>query len=354
MSPIATGRVARAFALTQPRGFGFLSRENIRRELRSLVGTIAERLIAGQATRTVRVLLTLFQLDLFGFACGNFWFVHGFWLSLSVKGSQLLDRCVGAIPNSIPTCYLRSFDSKTSLTTTRSLDHNGTAYLMPNDQPIYQPGPRDRTVRDSKGKIIPVPKSWSLLKAGDAGATRRVKAAGLFWTVKAKRGRRTISLGVWADRKTIHAVQKQLAVERSTDAYKKKQASAAKRREKIQNEYIDEFTDAVFAFLNFDQRYRELAGDLAVAIARHATPVGSGTVARTKRIPIERRAEAAVIAWMRHQTTAYDNMTIPTVKGQRREVRRMLAKQSRLLLDVYRKGKTIDASRCLLRQGLQR
>ena len=38
--------------------------------------------------------------------------------------------------------------------------------------------------------------------------------------------------------------------------------------------------------------------------------------------------EAAVIVWMRHRTTAYDNMAIPRVKGKRREVRRLLAQQS--------------------------
>ena len=70
------------------------------------------------------------------------------------------------------------------------------------------------------------------------------------------------------------------------------------------------------------------------AVADHATPVGSGTVARTKRIPVERRAEAAVIAWMRHQTTAYDSMPIPRVKGKRREVRRLLAQRSKELLDA--------------------
>lgn len=52
--------------------------------------------------------------------------------------------------------------------------------------------------------------------------------------------------------------------------------------------------------------------------------------ARTNRIPIERRAEAAVIAWLRHQTTAYDSMKVQRVKKKRREVRRMLAEQSRL------------------------
>jgi Fe-S cluster biosynthesis and repair protein YggX len=45
-------------------------------------------------------------------------------------------------------------------------------------------------------------------------------------------------------------------------------------------------------------------------VTAHATPVGSGTVARTERIPLEQRAESAVIAWMRHQTTAYDSMKI--------------------------------------------
>jgi hypothetical protein len=83
----------------------------------------------------------------------------------------------------------------------------------------------------------------------------------------------------------------------------------------------------------------------------HATPVGSGTVARTQRIPIERRAEAAVIAWMRHQTTAYDSMKIARVKGQRREVRRLLAARSRSVLEAYRQGHAIHDS-CPLKRAL--
>ncbi|MDA7518287.1 DUF2293 domain-containing protein, partial [bacterium] len=50
------------------------------------------------------------------------------------------------------------------------------------------------------------------------------------------------------------------------------------------------------------------------------------------------RAEAAVIAWMRHQTTVYDDMVISRQKGARREVRKMLAGRSRALLERYRKG----------------
>jgi hypothetical protein len=62
------------------------------------------------------------------------------------------------------------------------------------------------------------------------------------------------------------------------------------------------------------------------------------TLARTKRIPVEQRAEAAVIAWMRLMTTGYDGMVIPRVKGKRREVRRMLARRSHELLNGYRRG----------------
>jgi hypothetical protein len=82
--------------------------------------------------------------------------------------------------------------------------------------------------------------------------------------------------------------------------------------------------------------------------------VGSGTVARTRRIPVERRAGAAVIAWMRHRTTGYDGLVIPRVKGRRREVRRLLAGQSRALLDAYRKGEPVDAAQCPLQRALSR
>src|SRR5262249_5485485 len=97
--------------------------------------------------------------------------------------------------------------------------------------------------------------------------------------------------------------------------------------------------------------HSNLAQQLARAVTEHATPVGSGTVARTKRIPVEQRAEAAVIAWMRHQTTAYDSMRIPRVKGQRREVRRMLARHSKELVNRYRQGDVATAT-CPIPQAL--
>jgi hypothetical protein len=219
------------------------------------------------------------------------------------------------------------------------------------DELIFQPGPRPRTVRDSHGQVRVVPRDWELLPPGDAALTRRVKKAGETWSVKQKRGRRVFSQGVWAPQSTITRIKTELEQERSTEQYQKKRQSDQRRRVKKQDEYVEDFTHAVRRFLQFHPRHASLGDRLATAVAQHATPVGSGTVARTQRISIERRAEAAVIAWMRHQTTAYDSMAIPRVRGKRREVRRMLAERSRQVLEQYRSGATLS-SNCPLYKSL--
>lgn len=203
---------------------------------------------------------------------------------------------------------------------------------------IYGFSPAPNTVVSPEGRIIPVPEGWALLPPGDAGLTRRVKAAGDHYVVAEWVGRKKFSKGVWAPAATIERIRAELAAERSTDNYAKKQEASARRREKQQAAYVEDFFGAVVTFLNFHDRHASLAQQLAKAVTEHATPVGSGTVARTERIPIERRAEAAVIAWMRHQTTGYDNMPIPRAKGARRQVRRMLARRSKELLERYRQG----------------
>ncbi|TWT38832.1 hypothetical protein Enr8_05260 [Blastopirellula retiformator] len=200
--------------------------------------------------------------------------------------------------------------------------------------------------------MLTAPSDWTLLPPGDAGLTRRVKSAGPTWTIKEKKGRRMFSRGVLAPAATIAAEKARLEQERSTDAYAKRQAASAARRDKQQGEYVEDFRGAVLQFLRFDSGHSAIAGRLADAVTTHATPVGSGTVARTKRIPIEQRAESAVIAWMRHQTTAYDHMKIARIKGKRREVRRMLAEESRRLLKKYRRGEADNLASCPLARAL--
>ena len=214
------------------------------------------------------------------------------------------------------------------------------------------PTPDPRRVRTPEGSVLTAPEGWSLLPPGDAGLTRRVKAAGPTWTVVEKRGRKIFSRGVWAPSAHIDHARRALDAERATPAYEKRRAQDASRRAREQVAYVGEFEAACRDFLRFSAAFAGHEAALAAAVAEHATPVGSGTVARTERIPVERRAEAAVIAWLRHQTTAYDSLSIARVKGARREVRRELAEVSRALLDTHRRDTPHAPSSCPLCHAL--
>jgi len=217
---------------------------------------------------------------------------------------------------------------------------------------IVSPGPNGQLLNEY-GMPVKPPAGWSFLPAGDSGVTRKVTAQGKYWRVQYKKGRKTISKGVWAPAETISMAQQDVAASRQTETYQKKRVADLQRREKKQQVYEGEFLLAVEQYLNFHPEYKEAERLMALAITEHATPVGSGTVARTQMIPLEERAAKAVIAWMRHQTTAYDNMKIARIKGERRAVRRDLAKQSVELLKAYRKGMAL-AENCPLRSALRK
>lgn len=197
-----------------------------------------------------------------------------------------------------------------------------------------------------------VPSGWGCLAPGDAGLTRRVKALGPSWTIIENRGRKAFSKGLWAPRENIEAARQAMEALRSTEAYAKKRAGATARRAQKQAGYVVSFEVEVLGFLRFAPRFASLARSLSRKVTEHATPVGSGTVARTERIPIERRAESAVIAWMRHQTTAYDSMKIARIQGERREVRRELATISRAVLDLHRRDAAHAPAACPLCSAL--
>ena len=215
-----------------------------------------------------------------------------------------------------------------------------------------RPFSKPRHVLDACGNILTAPDDWGLLPPGDAALSRRIKQDGPTWTMIEVKGRKRFSRGIWAPAARIEALRAELLVERQNPSYQRKLDASRKRRAADQAEYVEDFRGAVFEYLAFHPIHAEKAELLARLIADHATPVGSGTVARTERIPIDQRAEAATIAWMRHQTTGYDRMIIPLEKGRRREVRRMLAQRSVQLLARYRQGGTITEASCPLAQAL--
>ena len=229
---------------------------------------------------------------------------------------------------------------------------NLVVFSMPTINRIVKPGSRSGTVVTEDGEVLIPPGDWSLLPPGDATLTKRVKAMGPTWLVQVKVRRRLMSKGIWANSEHIGIAEKEIADMRATPEYAKKRARARVARDKKQKEYVRLFFREVIEFLDFHQRYTNLAEKLAREVTEFATPVGSGTVARTSRIPPAERARAAVIAWLRHKTTNYDRMSIPRVKGQRREVRRRLATASLKLLDQYRLGQDVKESSCPLQKAL--
>jgi hypothetical protein len=191
---------------------------------------------------------------------------------------------------------------------------------------------------NQKGEKVVPPSGWAFLPAGDAGVTRKITSAGNYWRVQAKKGRRTYSKGIWAPFAAIEQAKNNMEVLRCSETYKKTIENAARRRESKQIEYENEFCKAVEEFLNFHTLHKNAEKIVAKAVTLHAIPIGSGTVARTVMIPLEERASRAVIAWMRHNTTAYDQLQIKRIKGERRKTRRALASQSIEILTKYRLG----------------
>ena len=216
------------------------------------------------------------------------------------------------------------------------------------------PSPSHRFVWDKQSNILQIPKDWDCLRPGDAAVTKTLKSLGPTWTATRKKGRKLFSDGVWASTDSIEEARRIVAEKRAAPGYANTRKTDQKRREKKQAAYEANFNDALLKWLSFHPRYQTEAETLAHLICEHAVPVGSGTVARTERIPIEGRASAAAIAWMRHKTTAYDNMHIPLVKGKRREVRRELAQQSKTLLLAYRNGNEVNKDTCPLATALHR
>ena len=143
---------------------------------------------------------------------------------------------------------------------------------MPDQNRSVAPGPDDRSVRTDKGVILRPPADWQLLPPGDAALTRRVKAEGPAWTVSEKRGRKTFSRGVWAPAERIERITKDLQHERSDPAYTKKLEAGRRRRSKLQEAYVVEFTGSVREFLAFSSPHIELAEEhtVPIAIENHA------------------------------------------------------------------------------------
>lgn len=223
---------------------------------------------------------------------------------------------------------------------------------MPTETRIFLITKSDSRLRDEAGNTFTVPCGWDNLPAGDASITRKLKSLGPTWTVQEKKGRKTFSHGVWAAKEQIAEAKALVDAQRNDPKHQRKLAQAQARRHTKEAVFGEDFVAAIIHFLKFDERYQSAAEKLATLVKEHAVPVGSGTVARSASVTLEDKAAMAVMAWMRHKTSAYDSLSVPRIKGARRELRRKIARQSEGILNKYRRGDKIDISTCPLYRAL--
>lgn len=155
---------------------------------------------------------------------------------------------------------------------------------------------------------LETPEGWELLPAGDAFVTRRVKAAGMYWSLwqprdRGHRHRRLV--GLLAPAGAI--AQARAAADATEQRRAGRRAQGAAYRARKEAGYLELLTEAVVAYLDFAPRYVELARDIAGEAAVRAGEVGSGRVGRTRTLSLEQRAALAARALIRHRYTDYED-----------------------------------------------
>jgi hypothetical protein len=154
---------------------------------------------------------------------------------------------------------------------------------------------------------LELPEGWEFLAAGDTFITRRVKEAGVYWTLWRPRGGNRLHrrrLGLLAPGPAISAARAEAVATDERRAAQRIVNTAS--RERVEARYRVELATAVQAWLSFAPEHAALAAEIANGVAEHATVVGSGRVGRTRTIALEERARLAARAYIRHRYTDYE------------------------------------------------
>ena len=155
---------------------------------------------------------------------------------------------------------------------------------------------------------VDLPEGWEFLAAGDTFVTRRVKAAGTYWSAWQPRGRNRPhrrKLGLFAPTAVIDRARGE--AEQTTARRARQREVNARHRDKVEEAYCTECAAAVVAWLDFAPEHAGLAEQIATSAADRAVVVGSGRVGRTRLLPFEERAALAARATIRHRFTDYDD-----------------------------------------------
>lgn len=154
---------------------------------------------------------------------------------------------------------------------------------------------------------IEIPEGWELLPSGDALLTRRVKATGPYWVAwkpRSRQRRHRRLIGVLAPKEAIEAAR--AAAEETAEKRAEARRHGAASRARAEDRYRLDLQAAIIAFLGFADAHRSLADKIAAEASERAAAVGSGRVGRTRTIDLDRRAELAARAYIRHHLTSHE------------------------------------------------
>lgn len=187
---------------------------------------------------------------------------------------------------------------------------------------------------------IPVLGGWELLESGDALLTRRVKGRGKYWEYfhELKTKAYNKKLGIFAPANIIEEEHRKISYERRTKEYEQRLQRSRKSRENKEAKYSKEFAEACFQFLDFVPEYEDLAWQIARGAASVASDVGSGRVGRTAKLSLEKKAQLAVRAFIRHNFTNYDERIDEMGEPWYHEIREDAAADVNRFLEEHRRS----------------
>jgi hypothetical protein len=173
---------------------------------------------------------------------------------------------------------------------------------------------RENGVWHPEHGILSEPEGWEFLPSGDPFVTRRVKAAGVYWSLwrpRDRNHRHRRLLGILAPAATIAEARAHAA--QSFDEQSERRAQGAVYRARHEDAYRQQLADTIMAFLDFAPAYDGLARSIATEAAQRAAEVSSGRVGRTQKLPIDERAALAARAPIRHKYTEYEDRPLSQV-----------------------------------------
>lgn len=158
--------------------------------------------------------------------------------------------------------------------------------------------------------VVELPKDWQFLPSGDNFLTRSVRKLGPYWIEmkKVKSYGHSIAIGTWAPKQSILKAQ-QLA-EETKEARAEKRKKGRVYRERKEEKYKQTLKEAIVRYLNFAPEYKNLAEKIAAGASSTAAEKGSGRVGRTSLLSLEKKAELAANAYIRHRHTTYEEQLV--------------------------------------------